>query len=1791
MVGPLVLTTAPHTGSRNALMGETANSTDTMYQAVDIPIDATAATLSYWYNITSADTSANANDFLIVTIKDSSGSSTLDIVSTLSNTSRDPAAGNPYYHKVTFVLLPYKGETIRVHFYVLMNATLLTSFRIDDVSVSVTTGPAVTVPTVETLAATSPTENSATLNGRVTSDGGSSITDRKFEWARNSGNWNTGTEGVDWGLVVNTSITGPDSGFSAVLGGLQSSTTYKYRVYAWNSAGPSPASLVNIMTFTTVAAPTAPSPDLLSVTGIPSSIQVGQPFTVTVAAENDAGTGGQYSAINASVLYSDGTDDLTTGDPTAPWADNRYNRSPGETIRDNACNSILASDHFVEAQDNSWTSGEQHSMSFTVTPSKTGTLYVRTRVTLHNGDSGCNYVNDTSASGGTSSTDQQGWAVRQYSVSVVNSGPAPVAAFSGDLQPVTGKLSTYNGGLSTGTGLSYSWTTSAGHTSSARSPSFAFNSPGTYTISLTVTDSIGRTSEASATLYVQAANNGSTPGQPLGADPVVLSAGNYVQERVDLKMPGKGFPFEFKRFYNSKFGDQTGLPLGYGWTHAYNERISNTGTNALAIRGDGSTWTFFPSGGGYTNEPGVFDVLTTNSVAGGWLLTDKNQLVKRFDTAGRLTSITDKNGNTLTNTYVGGVLRQIQDTAGRTILLNINSFACISDITDPIGRIIRFQYDSQTNLVATVDASGRTNRFSYDANHQLTDAFDAKGNCFVHNEYDTNNFTVSRQHDAFTNWTSFYFSTNRITYQTNVLGKVSVHIFDHRLLATNIVDEAGNQQSFAYDANRNRILVRDRRGNFTGYGYDARGNVTNKSDALNSTTAVEYNPTNNPTRRIDALNHMTAFAYNANGNLTQTTNALNQVSLVEYNLSGLPLVLTDANGHKTTNTFDTQGNLTKVQDALGNTTTFGYDGAGRKVAQTNANNKVTRYFYDNNDNLLRIVDPLGGTNSFIYDANNNRIVTIDARGAATTNIFDSKDRLIAVRDAAGGITSNEYDALDRKTKVTDARSGATKFGYNAVGNVVAVTNALNQVTRFTYDANANQTSIINPLNQTTTNIFDSLNRLVTTIDPLNHTNRTVYDAVGRRVQTIDALNRTKQFAYDLVGRLTQVTDAAGGTTKFIYDNAGNRLVTTDPNNHSTTNTLDVLNRLVQTREPGGGVYQFAYDRVGNLTNQIDPKLQAIRYSYDGNNRKTGIIYPSGSPVTFGYDASGNRTNMTDRLGTTIYQYDSRNRLVAVTDPFGKTVSCGYDANGNRSSLTYPGGKTVAYGYDGLNRMASVTDWLNGVTAYAYDAAGNLIHTTNPNASAVDYRFDPAHRLTALTNSGPNSGVISSYAYTLDSVGNHTQVDQIEQLQTLPVTGSFAYTYDNDNRMLTFEGQPEAFDANGNMISINATNLLSYDFENRLTQTAFAGVTNSYQYDGVGNRLAATREGLVTRYVLDRSSPLTQVLAETDSGGTITAYCVYGLGLISRIDAAGNASYYHFDSRGSTVALTDGSGQITEAYAYDPFGRYRNASASDNRFRYLGRHGVMDEFNGLDYIRARYYSTRRGRFISKDPTTGNDSDGQSLNRYVYALNNPVRLIDISGLSAREGSQNNNIFGSSDPLHNPLVSVEDILRRLGPGAFEKLRDWLREGTITSAGGFIAFHSTINPSAIGKVTGAVNAGFDYFSLGESVLVDPIRDAVNYGVAHPEASSLEVLARYYVNLSVGAGTAALTTYLEGVGGAAVDIVVDGYRTEIQNAVYNGVNTYVNGIDSGMNAFINGEVWLGNQLGNVLYNAAPGLF
>jgi len=79
----------------------------------------------------------------------------------------------------------------------------------------------------------------------------------------------------------------------------------------------------------------------------------------------------------------------------------------------------------------------------------------------------------------------------------------------------------------------------------------------------------------------------------------------------------------------------------------------------------------------------------------------------------------------------------------------------------------------------------------------------------------------------------------------------------------------------------------------------------------------------------------------------------------------------------------------------------------------------------------------------------------------------------------------------------------------------------------------------------------------------------------------------------------------------------------------------------------------------------------------------------------------------------------------------------------------------------------------------------------------------------------------------------------------------------------------------------------------------------------------------------------------------------------------------------------------------------------------------DGESGLDYVKARYYRPVWGRFTSVDPIISTAiTNPQRWNRYAYALNNPLKYKDPSGLDAEfvdhgmdEGSSHIGFFGDN------------------------------------------------------------------------------------------------------------------------------------------------------------------------------------
>ena len=124
------------------------------------------------------------------------------------------------------------------------------------------------------------------------------------------------------------------------------------------------------------------------------------------------------------------------------------------------------------------------------------------------------------------------------------------------------------------------------------------------------------------------------------------------------------------------------------------------------------------------------------------------------------------------------------------------------------------------------------------------------------------------------------------------------------------------------------------------------------------------------------------------------------------------------------------------------------------------------------------------------------------------------------------------------------------------------------------------------------------------------------------------------------------------------------------------------------------------------------------------------------------------------------------------------------------------------------------------------------------------------------------------------------------------------------------------------------------------------------------------------------------------------------GLLYEVDEAGNTKTYHYDYRGSTVAITDDAGNVTDRIGYSAYGAiiYRTGN-TDTPFLFNGRYGVQTDPNGLLYMRARYYNPYLCRFINPDPA----GFSGGFNFYVYADGNPVSLLDPFGLGAVGESQ--------------------------------------------------------------------------------------------------------------------------------------------------------------------------------------------
>ena len=1124
---------------------------------------------------------------------------------------------------------------------------------------------------------------------------------------------------------------------------------------------------------------------------------------------------------------------------------------------------------------------------------------------------------------------------------------------------------------------------------------------GSLSLQYTLCDDLGACSQGTVTFLLigQGENNGACGrcNDSVGS-PVKVSNGNMYVQQNDYHLPGVG-AISLIRTYNSD--SQTVGLFGRGWSSPYDESVIIYDSSLLSFnRADGRVVYFsrpVGSSDAFTDLVGDFHARVTQDSGGAGSLILKSGGIEQFNTAGKLVSLIDRNGNATTLSYDNnGFLAMVTDPFGRVLTINTNNNGQVASISDSLGTIATYRYGGSNELTSVTYADNSVFNFSYDGNLRLIRVADALGNILEAHSYDRQGRAITSEKQNGVDRYSFDYLSETETAVTDGLGRVTKYTFDKskgRHVVTRVEGlcscgggGASQVQTWQYDDQLNVTSMTDALNHVTSYTYDANGNQLTESDPTGTVNYI-YNGFGEVLTRTNQLGGITTNVYDGLGNLLTATNALGKTTSLTYDAHGLPLTVTDARGKTTTFTYDTAGNLIRRTNALNHSTGFAYDARGRLTTTTNAFGHIT---------------------AFGYDAFGRVNLVTRADGTAISYEYDLAGRRIAMTDAKGNRSSFAYDPAYRLVSQTDAANQTTIYGYDLMSNVTSITDALSRVTNYEYD---------------------EFNRLVKTIHPAAASGAArlfetlIYDAGGNVTQRIDTAGRATVYVYDDVDRVVSATDAANQRTTFEYDALSRTTALVDAINQRYRFNYDVLGRLRHLRR-GTDVMSFTYDAVGNRKTRTDYNGALTEYTYDALNRLKTISYPDTTSVGYTYDRLSRLQTATNENGTVNFDYNKMNRLTSVTDVFGQVVEYNYDANANRTKLSLNSAIVESYRYDVVDRLTKILDAAGLAFTFDYDAGSKLIQKRAPNGIKSTYQYDGLDRLTRLLDTKGTS-TIADRQYQYNDASQITQIaeplitrnygyDAIDRLISASYTSApqpnetyaydavgnrtssqlSGYTYQRFNRLTSTSTTTYLYDANGNLTTRrDSAGTIQYvwDFENRLRQvTLLNGTTVSYKYDALGRRIQRTSStGVATNFVYDGQD----VIRDLNSDGSTVNY-LNGLGTDNKLrltDSRLATGALHFlqDQLGSTTGLTNSLGAAVAQISYDSFGN-PTAGTTLTRYTYTGRE--FDADTGLYYYRARWYDPKVGRFISEDPI----GFGGGINQFSYVENNPMNGRDPQGL---------------------------------------------------------------------------------------------------------------------------------------------------------------------------------------------------
>lgn len=836
--------------------------------------------------------------------------------------------------------------------------------------------------------------------------------------------------------------------------------------------------------------------------------------------------------------------------------------------------------------------------------------------------------------------------------------------------------------------------------------------------------------------------------------------------------------------------------------------------------------------------------LPTPTLPDGTLSLPVRTSFPEYDDRGRPVRAIAPNGLEIRNKYSDASAGLRADFLETTTLDPTNAAICIGTERDALGRAVKvfrppyfdlsddrfftqFEYDELNRIVRSIGTApfsvttrnlfSRTGKLVRSETELKDEANAPEGVVVSANRFDDeHNLVAQTLGDAAGELSKrsrmIFDRAARPFFAISPSGRKHKTVYNERSLVAKMIEDYGGidavTRSF-YDADGRLIRVIDPRGNAIRFGYDVFGRLVNTSDALG----------NRVVRHFDKL-----------GNLVVKC-------------------------HYETSTADTFRLLARSQ--------FAYDELGRLVV-------AARNRFEDPPSV-----PASDLDSSFRASGPGELLTIQS-------FFDNVGTLSKTIDQAGRTFVSEHDLLGRLTRKQDADGNELQFRYDKEGNVLRVDtrqvlrdSATNAVTGSFHFADVFAYDELNRLTEHRTstsrflNRYDSRGNVVEVQDPRGNRSRNRYDVFGRLVENVQFHFRDPNdvpvpvvaaFTYDLNDRKITQTDALGRVTRFRFDTAG---------------------RLISTILPDGSEDLATYDRNGNLTAYRDRNGLQRAFEWDPLNRPTALhidvsaitadaSFVGATVYLAEYDGVGRFVSVANDFVRHGYTYNSLNQPVTERTTFntasGLDPSRGYDvmrkfsATGALTDLTYSSGRTLRYVRDALDRVVAIRQVSRGA-AYPGDVVAPSQHTLATlehvgarirrvhrfNGVSSTYGYDVSGRTIELRHEhGPHS--VMTLQLLRDAAGNPLR--KTEAADEFELAEAFGY----DSLSRVFETRRADAAVLLDLSTIRpASSPLPEPLPDRQgdinslmsSQPPLSSAT--YDYDLVGNRVAATRDGNADTY--------------------------------------------------------------------------------------------------------------------------------------------------------------------------------------------------------------------------------------------------------------------------------------------------------------------------------------------------------